>query len=250
MSTPLWDVHVQRRLEHAGQRFELDVRFASSSQRLVMFGPSGAGKSQTLMLMAGLAQPDQGHVRVSGQTLIDRAQRINVPARRRGLAYVFQDYALFPHLTVAQNLAFSQHRGWLNPARRRMSPEVEHWLRSFELLPVAQQYPHQLSGGQRQRTALARALVTEPRALLLDEPFAALDPALRTRLRDELAELQTRLNVPLLLITHDEQDVKRFSGELIEIQHGRVQRGPVAGQSPEAHSRHQRITEAARSPAD
>ncbi|MEY4562773.1 MAG: hypothetical protein RLZZ618_2050 [Pseudomonadota bacterium] len=232
MSAPLWEVHVQRRLEHAGQRFELDVSFVSSSPRLVMFGPSGAGKSQTLMLMAGLAQPDRGHVRVSGQTLVDRAQRINVPARRRGLAYVFQDYALFPHLTVAQNLAFSQHRGWLNPRRRKMSPEVEHWLRSFELLPVAQQYPHQLSGGQRQRTALARALVTEPRALLLDEPFAALDPALRARLRDELAELQTRLNIPLLVITHDEQDVARFGGELIEIQQGRVLRGPVAGERP------------------
>lgn len=232
MSTPLlWDVNVQRRLEHAGRSFEIDVRFASSSPRLVMFGPSGAGKSQTLMLMAGLARPDQGHVRVAGRTLVDRSQGIHVPARERGLAYVFQDYALFPHLTVVQNIAFSLKRGWLNPSRRDLPPAVEHWLRSFDLLPVAQQYPHQLSGGQRQRTALARALVTEPRALLLDEPFAALDPALRARLRDELSDLQTRLGIPLLLITHDEQDVERFGGELIEIQQGRVQHAPAEAMS-------------------
>lgn len=219
----VWDVDVSRRLQHAGRRFELQVRFASASPRLVLFGPSGAGKSQTLKIIAGLAPPDAGRVVVAGRTLLDRAADVDVPARRRGLAYVFQDYALFPHLTVAENLAFGMRGGWLNAARRDLRhPAVRRWLEAFELGAVAQQYPGQLSGGQRQRTALARALVVEPHALLLDEPFAALDAGLRDRLREQLAELQARLRIPLLLITHDEADVRHFGGEVIELCDGHV----------------------------
>jgi len=140
---------------------------------------------------------------------------------------VFQDYALFPHLNVLQNVAFGLQRGWRNAAREVRHDEVQRWMRAFELGPLSHHYPEQLSGGQRQRTALARALVARPRALLLDEPFAALDPDLRARLRDELADLQAELGIPLVLITHDERDVRRFGDEVIEIAAGRVA-GPGA----------------------
>ena len=218
----IWDVHVQRRFEHDGRRFDLASRFVSSARRLVLFGPSGAGKSQTVKIIAGLTAPDAGHVRVDGRTLVDRRAGIDVPARQRRLAYMFQDYALFPHLTVVQNVEFALHQGWLNAGREPRHEVAERWIRAFDLLPVARQYPHQLSGGQRQRTALARALVAQPHALLLDEPFAALDPALRARLRDELADLQARLDIPLLLITHDEADVKRLGDEVLEMRGGRI----------------------------
>lgn len=218
----IWDVDARRSFVHAQRSFELQVRFSSGSQRLVLFGPSGAGKSQTLKIIAGLTRPDAGHVRLAGEALVDVYAGIDIPARQRRLAYVFQDYALFPHLNVVQNIAFGLQRGWRNAGREVQHDAVERWMRAFELGPVARQYPEQLSGGQRQRTALARALVAQPRALLLDEPFAALDPALRERLRDELADLQAGLDIPLVLITHDEADVQRFGDEVLQIAGGRV----------------------------
>ncbi len=135
---------------------------------------------------------------------------------------MFQEYALFPHLTVRQNVAFGLDGGWRNPRRDVASDAVDRWLRAFELGALAQRYPDELSGGQRQRTALARALVGAPRALLLDEPFAALDAPLRRRLRAELAELQVLSALPMLLITHDEADVEAFADEVIEIEGGRA----------------------------
>ncbi|HRO58856.1 MAG TPA: ATP-binding cassette domain-containing protein [Burkholderiaceae bacterium] len=225
----VWDIDLRKRLQHAGRRFELEVRFASDARRLVLFGPSGAGKTQTLRMIAGLGTPDAGHVRVAGRTLLDRAAGVDVPARKRGMAYLFQDYALFPHLTVVQNIAFGVQRGWLNAGREPRHEAVDRWLRSFELTAVARQYPEQLSGGQRQRTALARALVAQPQALLLDEPLAALDPALRARLRDELADLQVELDIPLLIITHDEADVHRFGDEAFEMAAGRISGHGCAG---------------------
>jgi molybdate transport system ATP-binding protein len=145
---------------------------------------------------------------------------------------VFQDYALFPHLTVLQNIAFGLHRGWLNARRHEEHEVVRRWLKTFELESVALQYPEQLSGGQRQRTALARALVAEPRALLLDEPFAALDPALRARLRDELADLQAELGIPMLLISHDEADLARLGDDVLEMRDGQVVRDSRAPAAP------------------
>lgn len=218
----VWHVDVQRRFEHSKRRFDLHVAFASAAQRLVLFGASGAGKSQTLKIIAGLTEPDTGHVRLNGEVLVDRGRGIDVPARHRRLAYVFQDYALFPHLTVLQNIAFGVHLGWFNARRHEHHEAVQRWLRTFELEPVAHHYPEQLSGGQRQRTALARALVARPRALLLDEPFAALDPALRARLRDELADLQAALDIPLVLISHDEADVRRLGDDVLEMRDGQV----------------------------
>ena len=181
-----WDVSVRKTLGDDAHRFSLDVAFRSEVARLVLFGRSGAGKTLTLKAIAGLLRPDAGHVRVDDETLFDRSGAVDVPARARRFGYVFQEYALFPHLTVRQNIAFGLTLGLRNPARDAVAPAIDRWLDMLELRPVAARYPDQLSGGQRQRTALARALAAEPRALLLDEPFAALDTALRVRLRAEL----------------------------------------------------------------
>jgi molybdate transport system ATP-binding protein len=227
-TAPIWDVALRRRLDHAGRRFELDVAFASAAPRLALFGPSGAGKSQTLQLIAGIARAQAGHVRIAGTTHYDHRAGIDLGARERKLAHVAQDYALFPHLTVRQNIAFARgHRlgAWLNPARRAAGhddPAVQRWIDAFELGALADHQPHQLSGGQRQRTALARALVAEPRALLLDEPFAALDAGLRQHLREELAALLATLKLPLLLITHDEADVRALADAVVRLHEGRV----------------------------
>jgi len=218
----IWDVELHRMLVHDRTRFDLAIRFASDAERLVLYGPSGAGKTQTLKMIAGIARPDSGRVAVAGRRLYDSASRASLSAQERRLGYVFQDYALFPHLTVRQNIAFGLRRGWLNPARSFTDPAVGRWIGAFHLDAVAGHYPHQLSGGQRQRTALARALVNGPHALLLDEPFAALDKALAKRLRAELKELQEQLRVPLLLITHDDDDLRDLAHDVVHLHGGRV----------------------------
>ena len=221
----IWDVDLRKQLRHRTARFDLDVRFRSAAQRLVLFGSSGAGKTQTLKMLAGITRADGGRIAIAGRVLYDAKAGIELSPQERRLASVFQDYALFPHLTVRQNLAFARQpfaRRWLNPPRQVHDEAVQRWLSSFGLVGVADLYPQQISGGQRQRTALARALVNDPAALLLDEPFAALDADLRRRLRDELRELQARLRIPLLLITHDDEDVAALADEVVHLQAGRV----------------------------
>ena len=218
----IWNVDLKRVLLHQGSRFELGVRFASDAARLVLYGPSGAGKTQTLKMIAGIARPDSGRVAVAGRTLYDSAAGMRLSPQERRLACVFQDYALFPHLSVRQNIAFARRTGWLNPSPRLRDESVDRWIAAFHLESVAGNLPHQISGGERQRTALARALVNEPTALLLDEPFAALDNALRQRLRDELKDLQAQLRLPMLLITHDEDDVRLLADQVVHLRAGKV----------------------------
>ncbi|WP_343741240.1 ABC transporter ATP-binding protein [Herbaspirillum huttiense] len=218
------DLHLQKELRAADRVFSLDITLASDSQRIVLYGPSGSGKSLTLKAIAGLMRPDSGHIRIQGRTLFDSAQGIDVRVQERNVAYLFQDYALFPHLTVAQNIAFGLARGSINLRRPAEHPAVRQWLQAFELEAIAHSRPAQISGGQRQRVALARALVAEPDLLLLDEPFSALDLSLRQRMRSELAELQSRLQVPMLLITHDPADVEALGQTVFELRDGRLHR--------------------------
>lgn len=218
----MWDIAIEKTLRSAAHHFSLNIRLRSASDKLIIIGPSGSGKSLMMKAIAGLLTPELGHIRLHNRCLFDRQQGINLSPQQRNLAYVFQDYALFPHLTVRQNIAFALHKGWFNPAKKIQHDKVSQWLENFGLNQIAEQLPNEISGGQRQRTALARALVTEPQALLLDEPFSALDPALRAHMRQELFQLQQQLNIPLLLITHDLEDAKALQGELVHINHGEI----------------------------
>jgi molybdate transport system ATP-binding protein len=211
-------------LESRKQRFELKVAFSSDEDRVVMFGESGAGKSATLQAIAGLLKPNRGRIVVGDRTLFESSRDIDLPARERRVGYVFQDYALFPHLTVWDNVAYGLKRfgKWrLTEAERS---RVADMLRLMGLHRLAEVRPGFLSGGQRQRVALARALITEPQVLLMDEPFAALDVRLRRRMREELADVQQRFSVPLVLITHDLQDVEQLAQTLVVIDLGQVTR--------------------------
>ena len=217
----IFDFSIHTRLD--GERpFVLQADCRSRARRLALVGASGAGKSLTMQIVAGLFPAQHARIVINGQVLVDTARRVWLPPQQRRIGLVFQDFALFPHLTVAQNIAFGLHTGWRNPPRRPFAPAVREWLAQMELEAVADRYPHQISGGQKQRTALARACIGEPRCLLLDEPFSALDTALRRQMRDTVARLQSRLHIPMLLISHDEADVRALADEVIRIEQGRT----------------------------
>jgi molybdate transport system ATP-binding protein len=190
----------------------------------VLFGPSGCGKTTVLRCLAGLERPEEGTIQFGTETWFDAGRGICLPPQQRGIALVFQDYALFPHLTVAGNIGYGL-RGLSGVERHQRIGEM---LERFGLAEVARQRPRQLSGGQQQRVALARALMCRPRLLLLDEPLSALDAALREELRSELRRLLTQCELPVLLVTHDRTEALTLGDELVVISGGKVlQTGPV-----------------------
>lgn len=216
------DIHLSAQSGGQSSPFRLHARIASQADRIVLFGPSGVGKTLTLQTIAGLQRPDSGHVRLGGRVLFDQAQGIDLPARDRRIGYVFQDYALFPHLSVARNIAFGllPTVPWrLSATHRRQVSEI---MKALDIDGLQERLPGSLSGGQRQRVALARALIKEPEVLLLDEPFSALDVALRARVREELDAVQRRFAVPMVLISHDLDDVARFADSLVLYETGRT----------------------------
>lgn len=209
----LFDIELHKKLPSLA----LNVALKSDAQRIVILGASGSGKSLTLQLLAGLMQPDSGYIRINGETWWDEHVKLATQARKAGL--LFQDYALFPHLTVAQNIDFGLATGWRNPSKRP-SEKAQYWLDLLELAHIADHYPNQMSGGQKQRTALARMLITEPKLLLLDEPFSALDAQLRQRTRREVLDLQQMAGVPMILITHDRADAEALGQEIWHMANG------------------------------
>ncbi|MBQ9406295.1 MAG: ATP-binding cassette domain-containing protein [Desulfovibrio sp.] len=207
---------------HPHTHFRLDVEYRFQKDNAVLFGPSGSGKTLTMQCIAGLAMPDFGYVRIDDQTLFDSKAHIALPVQQRRIGYMFQDYALFPHMTVMQNVAYA-HTGCLPSFVGRQEKErAKAMLERFGIGHLARHLPEQLSGGQRQRVALARACNADPQLLLLDEPFSALDPLLRQRLRHELQELLLQLAVPAIVITHDPADVDVFAQELALYADGRA----------------------------
>lgn len=214
------EVDIEKRLDD----FTLHVAFQVNREVLVLFGPSGSGKSMTLSCIAGLARPDQGLIRLDGCVLFesDGRRRREVPLHQRRIGYVFQSYALFPHMTVGQNLAYGI-RG-----QRDARDRVEAMLARLHLYGLTDRYPHQLSGGQQQRVALGRALMIEPVLLLLDEPLAALDGAVRESLQTDLAGLQRELGLSVVYITHNLMDAFALGDRLAVIEAGRLQQvGPI-----------------------
>jgi molybdate transport system ATP-binding protein len=218
------EVDLQLTLVDGERRFTLAPAFASDAQVLALYGASGAGKSLTLQAMAGLLRPDRGRVRVADRLLYDSSGGIDVPTRERSLGYLFQHYALFPHLSVRDNIGFGLRSWWQRRVDAGARRRVDHLLELFELVPMANSRPSVLSGGQQQRVALARALACEPRFLLLDEPFAALNPMLRSGLRSELAALRRRLAIPMVMVTHDLDDLAALAEHVFVMDDGRVVR--------------------------
>lgn len=203
--------------------FALDVAFAVPNGVVAVVGPSGAGKTLTLRAVAGLLRPDAGRVACGGRVLYDGAAGVDVPARARRVGYVFQQYALFPHLSVGENVAYGL-RG--HPVRgqsaRERAARVAELLALVGLPNTERRRPGELSGGQQQRVALARALAPDPALLLLDEPLAAVDAPLRARLGDELLALHARTNVPMLFVTHDPAEARRIADVVVRLDGGRV----------------------------
>lgn len=212
---------IEARVTAPGAEFRLQPRFKATSKRVALFGPSGSGKSLTLMALAGLLTPQSGRIEVRGQTFFDATTGVHVPARKRRIGMLFQDYALFPHLSVRDNVAFGL-KPCIGPLSRPHRARVDELLELCGLSDLASQRPAQISGGQRQRAALARTLATDPDLLLLDEPFTALDQPLREKLRGELFAILERFDLPMVMVSHDLDDVDHFAQTLVAFGHGRV----------------------------
>lgn len=215
-------VQIQRTVISESRHFELNIQIQTEARHIALYGPSGSGKSLTVQSVAGLLRPDHGRIQIGDQVYFDSEKGVNLKPRERRVAYLFQDYGLFPHLTAAQNICFGLNTGLFNRSVRDMPAAAQRWVEAFQLESVLNSYPAQLSGGQKQRCALARALAIKPRLLLLDEPLAALDQDLRTRLRAELAQLQSQIDIPTILITHDPEDARALAQEVYRIRDGRI----------------------------
>jgi len=198
--------------------FTLDVSWDAGDGVAVLFGPSGAGKTLTLQCLAGLMEPDAGRVVVDDRVLFDAASGVNLPPQQRRVGYVFQGYALFPHLTVAGNVGF----GLRDRSRRDRELRVTEVLERLDLGGLAHRRPSELSGGQRQRVALGRALAIDPALLLLDEPLSALDSPLRRALRDELRAILSGWGTAAVVVTHDFTEAYRLADRIIVYENGRV----------------------------
>ena len=193
---------------------------ARDGELLTLLGPSGCGKSTTLWSIAGLHPPDSGRITVGGTALYDAEEGTDLPPEERGCGVVFQSYAVWPHMTVAQNVGYPlKLRRQRGPARAARVAEV---LDLVELDHLADRYPHQLSGGQQQRVALARALAHPPRLLLLDEPFSNLDAKLRERARTWLRHLQREVGITTVFVTHDQDEALSMSDRIVVMDHGVV----------------------------
>ncbi|HXG49550.1 MAG TPA: ABC transporter ATP-binding protein, partial [Methylomirabilota bacterium] len=184
----------------------------------VLFGPSGCGKTTVLRCLAGLEHPQAGQIVAGAETWFDASRSICLPPQQRGIGFVFQQPALFPHLTVSGNIGYGLH-GLTTAERRQRVGEI---LERLGLTGLERRHPRELSGGQQQRVALARALVTRPRLLLLDEPLSALDAPLREEMRGQLRQLLAACNVPVLLVTHDRAEALALGDELVVMCGGSV----------------------------
>lgn len=217
------DIDVRKKLSGASGEFTLHAQLRIETGELsALFGESGAGKTTLLRILAGLTAPDEGVVRIGGETWFDSRRRINLPPQKRRIGFVFQDQALFPHLSVRDNLAYALPKN----ADRRFIDEL---LELAGLVPLQARRPDTLSGGQRQRVALARALARRPAVLILDEPLSALDTNTRLQLQDEMLRIHKTLGLSTLMVTHDIPEVFKLADRVFMLEDGAVTRhGPPA----------------------
>jgi molybdate transport system ATP-binding protein len=212
------EVRIRKRFSNPEGSFNLNVHFRALAGFTILFGASGAGKTTLLDCIAGLTDPDDGRIVVGGEDLYDSEKKQNVAAWKRGIGYVHQDLALFPHLTAEQNVAYGLRA--LSASERKI--RSREMLATFRIDHVRDRRPAQISGGERQRVALARALVTEPRALLLDEPLAALDRPMKSSLVGDLRKWNQQHRVPILFVTHNGEEVFALGDEVIMLETGRI----------------------------
>ena len=200
--------------------FTLRVKFQAEDETLALLGASGCGKSMTLRCIAGIEKPDRGKIILDGVTLFDSETGINLSPQARRTGFLFQNYALFPNMTVLQNIKTGAKREKDSQKQNNM---VQSVIERFDLAELTDRYPHQLSGGQQQRVALARILVSSPKILLLDEPFSALDSHLRFRLEQEVKEVIRQFGKTVILVSHDRDEVYRMSDKIALMESGRIQ---------------------------
>jgi len=214
------NAHLVKRFPH----FTIDVGFTCDAGQLLAFvGPSGAGKTSIIRMLAGLATPDTGLISHDHSDWFDSETSSNLPPQQRQLGYVFQDHTLFPHLTVEKNIAFAAGD----------QSRVEELLNLFKISELRKRKPNRISGGERQRVALAQALASDPKVLLLDEPFSALDILTRKQLRKELKELKKSLDIPILLVTHDLDEAMYLADHVLPIDRGVITRDWLTRMLPE-----------------
>ena len=206
-------------IEKALGDFHLKMAFEAGNETLALLGASGSGKSMTLKCIAGIEKPDRGRIVVDDVVLFDSEKHINLPPQQRHAGLLFQNYALFPNMTVLQNIRAGANR---EPDRKKREAMVAAIMDSFGLTPLAHHLPSQLSGGQQQRTALARILVSNPNILLLDEPFSALDNHLRFRLEQEVRQLIGRFGKTVVLVSHDRDEVFRLADSIAVVSDGSI----------------------------
>ncbi len=207
-------VDVEKRLGE----FSLSAKFETRSGATALFGPSGAGKTTLVNMIAGLIAPDRGRIVVGDTVLFDSATRLNVPAHRRRIGYVFQEGRLFPHLSVARNLDFGR---WMSGLRAEPA-ETNRVIDLLDIRPLLDRRPGKLSGGERQRVAVGRALLMKPRLLLLDEPLASLDSRRKADILPYLERLRDEAGVPMVYVSHQATEVRRIATSVVWLDDGRV----------------------------
>jgi molybdate transport system ATP-binding protein len=210
----LLEVKIKRKLPG----FSLDISFSVSQEIMAILGPSGSGKTMTLHCIAGLMQPDEGCIKLNEKPLFDSSSKVNLPPQMRRVGFVFQNYALFPHLTINENIAYGIH----HLSREKADERVSKLLETMNIPDLGKRYPRQLSGGQQQRVALARAIAPEPEILLLDEPFSALDTQVKERLEMELLSLQNFYKGITIFVTHNLTEGYKLASKIAVYDSGRI----------------------------
>lgn len=215
------DFRIQKKLNY----FDLDVDVSIGNELLVIEGASGAGKTTILNCLSGLITPDSGHIAVDDRVLFDDKARINISTEKRHIGYLFQNYALFPNMSVRNNVLYGlrNKRGFRHrQERREMLDYADYTMETLGISHLADKRPTHISGGEKQRVALARAMVTKPSLMLLDEPFSALDENTKEKIYEEFMAFKDTLRIPTVLITHNHRETELFADKNITLKEGRI----------------------------